>query len=384
MTTPTALSIAQDLIRCPSITPDDKGALNIIEGLLKGAGFETHRIVFSESGWPDTDNLYARIGTGHPHLVFAGHTDVVPPGEVAHWRFNPFSAEVADGFLWGRGAVDMKGGVAASLAAVLEYLTTHELPKGSISFLITGDEEGPAVNGTIKLLEWAHGRGERFDHCILGEPTNPDNLGDMIKIGRRGSLSGKITVHGKQGHVGYPHLADNPVHHLAQIIIGLRQMPLDSGTEHFDPSNLEFTTFDTGNDAVNVIPNRAFCRFNVRFNDVWTPETLRAELQKRIMGLAQGAEYSMEFQPTNAVAFLTKPGPFISLFSAAIERETGRTPVLSTEGGTSDARFIKDYAEVLEFGLIGQTMHAVDERVAVEDLYQLTRIYKRVLKSYFA
>jgi succinyl-diaminopimelate desuccinylase len=384
MTKPTALSIAQDLIRCPSVTPDDKGALGVVEALLQQAGFQTWRVTFQEDGWPDTDNLYARIGEGHPHLMFAGHTDVVPPGNAADWRFDPFSAEVADGYLWGRGAVDMKGGIAASLAAVLGYLEQHGTPQGAVSFLITGDEEGPAVNGTIKLLQWAHERGERFDHCILGEPTNLEQLGDMIKIGRRGSLSGKISVQGKQGHVGYPHLADNPVHHLAQIVTTLRAAPLDEGSEHFDASNLEFTTFDTGNPAVNVIPASAFCRFNIRFNDHWTPETLRAEIQKRVKAAAGSAHVELEFQPTNALAFLTKPGPFVLSFVQAVEKQTGRKPVLSTTGGTSDARFIKNYAEVLEFGLIGQTMHAVDERINIDELEALAQIYQRVLEGYFS
>jgi len=383
MNSPDALSIARDLIRCASVTPDDKGALAIVEALLQQAGFETWRVVFREDGWPDIDNLYARIGSGHPHLVFAGHTDVVPPGDAATWRFDPFSAEIADGCLWGRGAVDMKGGIAASLAAVLAYISDNGAPAGAISFLITGDEEGPAVNGTIKLLEWAHERGERFDNCILGEPTNPDALGDMIKIGRRGSLSGKITVHGIQGHVGYPHLADNPVHHLARIVTALRAEPLDAGTEHFDASNLEFTTFDTGNPAVNIIPALAHCRFNVRFNDLWTPDSLRAELEKRLAAAAQNANASIEFQPTNATAFLTKPGRFVHMFSEAVEEETGRKPALSTTGGTSDARFIKNYAEVLEFGLVGKTMHAVDERISINDLEALARIYQRVLERYF-
>ena len=383
MTTPDVLDIARDLIRCPSVTPDDKGALGVVEGLLKQAGFVTHRVTFRQEGWPDTDNLYARIGAGHPHLMFAGHTDVVPPGKPEDWRFDPFSAEVADGFLWGRGAVDMKGGIAASIAAALAYLAKHGAPAGAMSFLITGDEEGPAVNGTIKLLEWAHGRGERFDHCILGEPTNPEALGDMIKIGRRGSLSGKILVRGKQGHVGYPQLADNPVHHLARIITELRAKPLDAGTEHFDASNLEFTSFDTGNPAVNVIPAEAHCQFNIRFNDLWTPQTLRTELERRVRESAGATNAEVTFQPTNAEAFLTRPGAFVEMFARAVEAQTGRKPALSTTGGTSDARFIKDYAEVLEFGLIGQTMHAVDERIGVSDLAALAKIYEAVLDQYF-
>ena len=383
--TPSVIDICRDLIRCPSVTPADEGALGLIETLLGSAGFETKRITFSEPNYPDIGNLYARVGTGGPCLLFAGHTDVVPPGDAQKWRFDPFSAEIADGMMWGRGAVDMKGGVAASLAAVLAYLGRHGTPKrGSIAFLITGDEEGPAVNGTVKLLDWAKAQGETFDHCILGEPTNPDALGDMIKIGRRGSLTGRLTIHGKQGHVGYPHLADNPVHHMVRIATALKATPLDGGTEHFDPSNLEITSIDTGNPAVNVIPAEARACFNIRFNDLWTPQTLADEIRSRVAAAAGEAKVSLVFEPTNAVAFLTQPGPFVEAVSKAILAETGRVPVLSTTGGTSDARFIKDHCEVVEFGLVGQTMHSVDERVSVSDLEQLAAIYGRVLESYFS
>ncbi len=384
MTTPDAVSLARDLIRCPSVTPADAGALGFVERTLAGAGFETHRVVFTQEGYPDTDNLYARLGTQAPCLLFAGHTDVVPPGDLAQWRFDPFSGEIADGMLWGRGAVDMKGGLACALAAVLAHMEQHGRPAGSIAFLITGDEEGPAVNGTVKLLEWAHARGERFDHCILGEPTNPDALGDMIKIGRRGSLSGSLVVEGKQAHVGYPHLGDNPVHHIARIVTALRASPLDSGTAHFDPSNLEVTSIDVGNPTVNVIPATARAQFNIRFNDLWTPETLAAEVRRRVEAAAQGARVTLAFAPTNALAFLTQPGAFVQAMSDAIEAETGRRPALSTTGGTSDARFIRNYAQVLEFGLVGQTMHAVDERSSIADLEALSRIYQRAITAYFA
>ena len=379
-----ALDLCRALIRCPSVTPDDAGALGLIERVLGQAGFETHRVSFSQEGYPDTPNLYARIGTGAPCLLFAGHTDVVPPGDAAAWRFDPFSAEVADGMIWGRGATDMKGGVAASIAASLAHIRVHGMAKGSIAFLITGDEEGPAVNGTVKLLDWAQARGERFDHCILGEPTNPDALGDMIKIGRRGSLSGRLTVHGKQGHVGYPQLADNPVHHMLRLCAALLASPLDQGTAHFDPSNLEITTLDVGNPAVNVIPAQAKAAFNIRFNDLWTPATLEAELRARLALVAGAANYELQMAPTNAHAFLTQPGPFVDMVARAIEAETGRNPVLSTTGGTSDARFIKNVCPVVEFGLIGKTMHAVDERIAVADLDALTAIYGRVIEDYFA
>jgi succinyl-diaminopimelate desuccinylase len=383
MTSPDALSIAQQLIRFPSVTPYDGGTLGHIERMLKQAGFSTQSLRFSQAGTPDIDNLYARIGKGAPYLLFAGHTDVVPVGDASKWRFDPFSAEIADDMLWGRGACDMKGGLACALAAVLAYVHKHGTPQGSIGFLLTGDEEGPAINGTVKLLEWAHAQGERFDHCILGEPTNPDHLGDMIKIGRRGSLSGGLVIHGRQGHVGYPHLADNPIHHILRIMSHVLASPLDQGTEHFDPSNLEFTSIDVGNPATNVIPAEARTRFNIRFNDLWTPESLAVQIRQRVAAAAGKANYTLSFDPTNALAFLTKPGPFVGMIAKAIEAETGRKPVLSTTGGTSDARFIKSYCEVVEFGLVGQTMHMVDERVPVADFARLAAIYERVLVNYF-
>jgi succinyl-diaminopimelate desuccinylase len=377
-----ALDIARDLIRCASVTPADEGALDVVARYLKTAGFACERVAFSAPGTPDIDNLYARIGTASPCLMFAGHTDVVPPGDAAQWRFPPFSAEVADGQLWGRGAVDMKGGLAASIAGALAYLRDHGAPKGSIAFLITGDEEGPAVNGTVKLLEWAKARGEIFDHCILGEPTNPDALGDMIKIGRRGSLTGRLTVRGKQGHVGYPHLADNPVTTMVRVLGALKAAPLDAGTAHFDASNLEVTTVDVGNPATNVIPGAATAVFNIRFNDLWTPETLAVEITARVRA-ASPASFELTFDPTNAVAFLTSPGPFVDLVADAVEAQTGRRPVLSTTGGTSDARFIQACCPVVEFGLVGQTMHAIDERTPVADLARLADIYAGVLAAYF-
>ena len=378
------VALLRDLIRCPSVTPNEGGALALLEGVLKGAGFETHRVAFSEPGQPDVENLYARIGAGRPCLMFAGHTDVVPPGDASRWRFDPFAGEIVDGMIHGRGACDMKGGVAASVAAALAYLEKHGTPKGAIAFLITGDEEGPAVNGTVKLLDWALARGERFDHCILGEPTNPDALGDMMKIGRRGSLSGRLVVHGVQGHVGYPHLADNPIPRLVAILTALKASPLDSGTAHFDASNLEVTSVDVGNPATNVIPAEARAAFNIRFNDLWTPDTLAAEIRRRCEGAADAAKFALRFEPTNAVAFLTEPGRFSDLMAQAIWAETGRRPKLSTTGGTSDARFIKSACEVIEFGLVGQTMHMVDERVAIADVEKLTAIYERILAAYFA
>ena len=384
MTEIDAVLIAQALIRCPSVTPNEAGALAYLASLLEPAGFTVHRPVFSQPGTPDVENLYARIGEGEPALVFAGHTDVVPPGDAALWSLPPFSGEIAGGMLWGRGAADMKAGVAASIAAALQYVTAHGAPKrGSIAFLITGDEEGPAVNGTVKLLDWAKARGERFDHCILGEPTNPGLLGEAMKNGRRGSLTGTIIVHGRQGHVAYPHRASNPIPVLARMVLALTGEALDQGTAFFGPSTIALTTFDVDNPATNIIPASARATFNVRFNDLWTPESLAAELIRRA-GLidAEGTRHEMDFLPTNAVAFLTQPGPFIDLVSGAIEAETGVKPELSTTGGTSDARFIKDHCEVIEFGLVGKTMHQMDEHVAIADIEALTRIYLRIIEAY--
>lgn len=376
--TPSALPILQALIRCPSVTPAEGGALDLLQRLLEPAGFAVHRVRFSSPGTPDVDNLYARLGTGAPHLVFAGHTDVVPPGDAGAWRFPPFSGEVADGRVWGRGACDMKGGVAAAVAAALDHAGRHGASRGSVSFLITGDEEGPAVNGTAKLLGWARARGERFDACVLGEPTNPARLGEMVKIGRRGSLTGELTAEGRQGHVAYPHLADNPIPRLMMALAALKARPLDGGTPHFDPSNLEVVAVDTGNPSANVIPAACRARFNVRFNDLWTPDTLAAELAGRIAASGVGP-HRLTFAPCNALAFLTEPSPFTRLVSEAVEAETGIVPRLSTTGGTSDARFIVRDCRVVEFGLVGQTMHAVDECVAIDDLARLQAVYGRVL-----
>jgi succinyl-diaminopimelate desuccinylase len=382
-----AVALTQALVRCPSVTPAEGGAIALLAGLLEAEGFEVHRPVFSQPGTPDIENLYARIGEGAPALVFAGHTDVVPPGDESRWTHAPFAGEIVGDTLYGRGAVDMKGGVAASVAAAVAYCRAQggRPPRGSIVFLITGDEEGPAVNGTVKLLDWAQARGERLDHCILGEPTNPDALGDMIKIGRRGSLTGRIVVEGKQGHVAYPQLADNPVPGMVALLAALKATPLDGGTEHFDPSNLEVTTVDVGNTATNVIPSSARAVFNVRFNDLWSPNALADAIRARLAAAAPaGLRWSVAFDPTNSTAFLTEPGPFVAFMVDAVERATGRRPRLSTTGGTSDARFIKDYCQVLEFGLVGRTMHQVDECASVADIRQLADIYRGVVAQYFA
>jgi succinyl-diaminopimelate desuccinylase len=381
-----ALSIARDLLRCRSVTPADAGALGVLENVLKGAGFAVHRVTFSEPGAADVDNLYARIGSGAPHIAFAGHTDVVPPGDESKWTHGAFSGEVRDGLLYGRGAVDMKGGIACSVAAALEYLAANGgQPKGSISFLITGDEEDIAINGTIKLLQWAAARGEKFDHCVLGEPSNAEQLGDCIKVGRRGSLSGTLTVDGIQGHVAYPHRASNPVPDIAALIVALSGEPLDHGSAYFQPSNLEFTSVDVGNPATNVIPGQAHAKFNIRFNDHHSQESLRTLIEQR-MTKATGNRIRarIAWEPSNSDVFVIKPGAFTDLVVAAIEEVTGRKPDLNTVGGTSDARFITHYCPVIEFGLVGQTMHQIDERTPVADLEKLTKIYRGVLDRYFA
>jgi succinyl-diaminopimelate desuccinylase len=379
------VALTRDLVRCPSVTPEEGGSLGLIEVVLKEAGFSTTRKIFSEAGTPDVDNLYARIGTGSPCLMFAGHTDVVPTGDVAAWTSPPFGGEIIKGTLYGRGTTDMKGGVAASIAASLRFLDGRQGPfKGSIAFLLTGDEEGPAVNGTVKLLEWAKRQGDTWDHCILGEPTNPEKLGDMIKIGRRGSLTGVVSVQGKQGHVAYPDLAINPISGLMRLMAALKDTPLDAGTAHFAPSNLEFTSVDVGNPASNVIPHTAQAVFNVRFNDVWTSTSLAEALSSRLETAAGNeVRYQVEFKPTNAEAFLTAPGPFVEMVADVVTAKTGHVPKLSTTGGTSDARFIKNYCPVLEFGLVGQTMHQIDERVETADLVELAAIYQAILERYF-
>ncbi|MET4600867.1 succinyl-diaminopimelate desuccinylase [Bradyrhizobium sp. JR4.1] len=385
-----ALSIARDLIRCPSVTPADAGALGVLEQVLTAAGFTCHRVTFSEPGTADVDNLYARIGTDGPHITFAGHTDVVPPGDESAWSVGAFSGEVKDGFLHGRGAVDMKGGIACSVAAVLEHLAANDGKprsdgKGSISFLITGDEEDVSINGTIKLLKWAAERGEKFDHCVLGEPSNVEALGDTIKVGRRGSQSGTLYVDGVQGHVAYPHRAANPVPDISRLIVAISDEPLDHGSAQFQASNLEFTSVDVGNTANNVIPGQARAKFNIRYNDNHTQASLRELVETRLTkACGNRIRARIVWEPSNSNVFVTKPGPFTDLAVSAIEEVTGRKPELSTSGGTSDARFISSYCPVIEFGLVGQTMHQVDERVPVRDLEQLTKVYRGILARYFA
>jgi succinyl-diaminopimelate desuccinylase len=380
------LTIARDLLRCRSVTPEEGGALAYLQGVLSKAGFAVNRMTFAEPGTAPIENLYARIGTAKPNLVFAGHTDVVPPGDEAAWRHPPFAAAIAGGKLYGRGAVDMKGGIACFVAAALDHLKSNggKPKRGSISLLITGDEESIAVNGTVKLLQWATAHGEKFDHCILGEPSNVDVLGDTIKAGRRGSLNGTLVVTGRQAHVAYPDRGVNPIRGLVTLIAAL-QAPLDQGSEQFAPSNLEFTSVDVGNPTVNLIPGEARARFNIRYNDRHSQSALKALLEQCARDAAAGrVHYAFEWLPSNADVFVTKPGPFTDLAAAAIAEVTGRTPKLSTSGGTSDARFIKDYCPVLEFGLVGQTMHGVDECTPVADLVTLTAVYRRIIEKYFA
>jgi len=380
-----AVALAQGLIRCPSVTPLDAGALDVLVHALKAARFTCERLTFTEEGTPPVDNLYARVGEGPPHLCFAGHTDVVPPGDTKLWSHPPFAAEIADGRLYGRGAADMKGAIACFAAAAVDYAKARgrELD-GSISLLITGDEEGPAVNGTAKVLTWMKEKDERPDHCLVGEPTNAARLGEAIKIGRRGSLNATLKVTGVQGHVAYPDLAANPVKGLMQILTRFYDAPLDYGSAHFSPSNLEVTSIDVGNKVVNVIPASAEARLNIRYNDRHSPSSLEAFLREQAALALSGTDLSfgLAFEPPSHT-FLTEPGPLDALLSEAVHEITGLTPSLSTGGGTSDARFIKDYCPVIEFGLSTATIHKVDEHVAIADLEQLTAIYRRFIELYF-
>lgn len=374
-----SVALLQDLIKCPSVTPHEGGALQLLEKLLAANGFKCHRLKFSDKDTPDVDNLYARWGTDAPHFCFAGHTDVVPVGDEKGWSFNPFGGEIRDGFVCGRGAADMKGPIACFVTAALDAIKTN--PRGSVSLLITGDEEGPSVNGTKKMLDWLKDKDEKIDFCLVGEPTSSEKLGDMMKIGRRGSLNGHISVTGVQGHVAYPQRADNPVPKLVKLLSVLDALELDKGTAHFQPSNLEIVTVDVGNPADNVIPARAEAKFNIRFNDAHTGASLQKLLKDALD--ASGIAYDLKFR-LSGESFYTPPGAYSELLQQAIKSVTGREAELSTTGGTSDARFIRSHCPVIEFGIVGLTMHKVDERVAVSDMHALTEIYSRVLKSWFS
>ncbi|PCI34000.1 MAG: succinyl-diaminopimelate desuccinylase [Alphaproteobacteria bacterium] len=374
------VTLTQDLIRCPSVTPADAGALDVLQSALESLGFVCHRLPFSEAGADDVDNLYARLGTAAPNFCFAGHTDVVPVGQADQWQADPFAGTIKDGLLYGRGATDMKGGIAAFVSAVSRLIEDKGDFDGSISFLITGDEEGPAVNGTIKMLDWLEQEGEKLDYCLVGEPTNPGKIGDMAKIGRRGSLNSLLTVKGTQGHVAYPDLADNPIPRLVKMLDGLLARRLDDGNAHFQHSNLEIVSIDVGNSASNIIPAEAVARFNIRFNNEQTDAGLQEWIRSVCDGV--GGDYELAMKASGD-AFLTAPGTLSTLISDAVMKVTGLTVELSTSGGTSDARFIKNHCPVSEFGLVNKTMHKVDECVSLTDLEQLTKIYHEILKAFF-
>lgn len=376
------IGLSRALIACPSVTPEEGGALGVLEDALRPMGFACHRLKFSEPGTPDVENLYARLGGSGPNFCFAGHTDVVPPGDPVDWSVDPFSGEIVDGVMIGRGAVDMKGAVGCFVAAADRFVADHpDGFGGSISLLITGDEEGPAINGTPKVMGWMRANGETIDHCLVGEPSNRDVLGETVKIGRRGSLNGLLTVHGVQGHAAYPQFADNPVPRLMTMLQAIAGQPLDEGTEHFEPSQAQITAIDTGNETTNVIPGKIRARFNIRFNDRHTGESLTAWLRERCAEVGGRFDLSVE---VSGEAFLCPPSAWTGQLTAAIETVTGIRPQLDTGGGTSDARFIKDLCPVAEFGLRSGTAHKADESVPVEELEKLTEIYRRILEAYFA
>jgi succinyl-diaminopimelate desuccinylase len=375
------VALTRALVRCPSVTPADAGALDVLVGVLEPLGFTCHRLRFEEDGTAPVDNLYARLGTAGPNLCFAGHTDVVPPGDPRDWTTDPFAGDIIDGKLHGRGTSDMKAAIAAFVAAAARRIAAKGAPAGSISLLITGDEEGPAINGTRKVLDWLVEKGETLDACVVGEPTNPNYLGEMIKVGRRGSITGHLTVHGTQGHVAYPHLADNPLPRLVRMLAALTAEPLDQGNAHFQPSTLAITTIDVGNPADNVIPAKGTASFNIRFNDEHTSDQLKDWIKRTCD--AVGGPYDLRFR-VSGESFLTPPGALSALVADAVERVTGHRPELSTTGGTSDARFIKAHCPVVEFGIVGQTMHKVDEHVTVADVERLTDIYEAVIDGFLA
>ena len=382
MTTPAmtdVIELSEALIRCPSVTPTEGGALDLLQARLEALGFTCHRLPFTQDGTPDVDNLYARLGTDGPNFCFAGHTDVVPPGDAAGWASDPFKPEIRDGRLYGRGAADMKCAIAAMVAGTDGFLKSNGYPKGSISFLITGDEEGPAINGTPKMLGWLVDQGEKIDACLVGEPTNVKTLGDMVKIGRRGSLNCTITVTGTQGHVAYPHLADNPIPRLVAMLADLDALVLDEGTDWFQPSNLEVTEIDVPNDAHNVIPAVAKARISIRFNDLHSGASLSEKVGEIAEKHGGSALPIISGEP-----FLTPPGAFSDTIAAAVKAETGVDPEPSTTGGTSDARFLRSVCPVIEFGLVNATMHKTNEAVAVEDLAALGRIYARIARDVLA
>jgi len=372
------IELTRGLIQRRSVTPADDGALDLISGALTYLGFECTRLKFE-----DVENLYACFGEGAPHFCFAGHTDVVPPGDADAWTAPPFDGAVKDGYIWGRGAADMKSALAAFVVAAARAIEKNAVT-GSLSFLITGDEEGPAVNGTRRVLQWMRDNEMTIDHCLVGEPTNPEAMGDMIKTGRRGSINCWLTVSGRQGHVAYPDRADNPIPALMRKLLYLSEAPLDDGYERFQPSSLQVTDIHIGNPAHNVIPEKATARFNIRFNPTWTGASIEQWLRNKLNGLAKdlGASYEL-ITAVSGEAFLTTDMNFLNLLADAVEDKAGRRPEFSTSGGTSDARFIKDMAPVAEFGLVGATMHQTDERAAISDIHLLTDIYEEIIIRYY-
>ena len=374
------IELTKTLINCRSVTPENDGAIEQVSHWLEEIGFKSEILNFEEEGTASIKNLWSKMGSKGPTICFAGHTDVVPTGNIDEWSSDPFDANEVNDKIIGRGAADMKGSIASFISATSRFVKEHPDFPGSIGFIITGDEEGCAINGTKKILTWMKSNNISFDDCIVGEPTNPNSLGEMIKIGRRGSVNGVITVKGVQGHVAYPHLADNPIPKLIKILENLINKKLDDGTEHFQPSNIEITSIDIGNTATNVIPKEASANFNIRYNDIFDREKIEEEVHNRIRNL--NYDYSIKFEHSGD-SFLTSPGKLTKNLSKIIEDQTGNTPELSTSGGTSDARFIKDYGNVVEFGLIGATMHKVDESASIKDIKNLTEIYYQLLKKYF-
>lgn len=378
------LSLTKRLVQCPSVTPKEGGALDELEEWLKQLGFTVYRLPFQEDGTEKVDNLYAEIGNEGPNFCFAGHTDVVPPGDIKSWTYDPFEPKEENGLLYGRGVADMKGAIACFVSAVDQFLNSKETLDGKISFLITGDEEGPAINGTKKVLEWLRGEGKILDVCLVGEPTNPSKLGEMVKNGRRGSLSTHLTIIGKQGHVAYPDLAANPCHVLIRCLNKLQNLELDQGNQYFQPSSLQITTIDVGNQASNVIPEKAMAKFNIRFNSEHKGKELQKHIQKIIENECSSKDITSNLKfHLSGDSFITSEGDFSDFILKAIKKVTNMTAKLSTSGGTSDARFIKDYCPVIEFGLVGKTMHKIDESISTNTLYDLKDIYFEILTAYF-
>ena len=379
------LQLAKELIKFPSITPVDAGIMRFLEKKLKKIGFKTKILEFRDKNSKPVKNLYARLGNKTPNFCYAGHLDIVPPGNIKDWTVNPFKPSIKGGHLIGRGANDMKSSIAAFVSAVSIFLNNNKKFQGSISFLITGDEEGDAINGTKKVVDYLKKKKEKINFCLVGEPTNPNKLGEMIKIGRRGSLTGKLTIHGVQGHVAYPHRANNPSTTLIKILDTLKNIKFDNGTNNFQPSNLEVTKLNINNNADNVIPGSAEATFNIRFNDKHSSSSLKKRLNKIFQKICKKkkCKFTIEYR-ISGEAFLTKPNATTFMVQNIVKKITKIKPKLSTTGGTSDARFIKNISPCLEFGLVGKTMHKVDEAVSLNDLKKLTKIYFLILENYFS